>query len=73
MSVKEWPVSERPREKLQTQGAEYLSDAELLAILLGSGSGGQDVVSFARRLLSDFGGVGALLTATPEQLLACNG
>lgn len=73
MSVKEWPVSERPREKLQNQGAEYLSDAELLAILLGSGSQGQDVVAFARHLLNQFNGIGALLTAKPEQLLACSG
>jgi DNA repair protein RadC len=73
MNVKEWPVSERPREKLQNQGAEYLSDAELLAILLGSGSQGQDVVAFARHLLNQFNGIGALLTAKPEQLLACSG
>jgi len=73
MSVKEWPISERPREKLQSQGAAYLSDAELLAILLGSGSQQQDVVSFARYLLSEFGGIGALLTATPEKLLSCKG
>lgn len=73
MSVKDWPASERPREKLQSQGAAYLSDAELLAILLGSGRQGQDVVSFARRLLNEFNGIGALLTASPKQLLACQG
>ena len=32
MRVKEWPVAERPREKLQLQGAQFLSDAELLAV-----------------------------------------
>ena len=37
MSIKDWPISERPREKLLARGAHSLSDAELLAVLLGSG------------------------------------
>ncbi|WP_404401151.1 DNA repair protein RadC [Idiomarina seosinensis] len=73
MKIKEWPTSERPREKLQLQGAGFLTDAELIAILLGSGRRGQDVVSFARQLLTDFDGIGPLLSATPEQLLSCPG
>jgi DNA repair protein RadC len=35
MSIRDWPVSERPREKLLAKGAHYLSDAELLAVLMG--------------------------------------
>lgn len=73
MRVKEWPVAERPREKLQLQGAQFLSDAELLAVLLGSGRQGQDVVTFARKLLHHFNGIGPLLVASREQLLECDG
>jgi len=45
------PLQDRPREKLQQKGAQSLSDQELLAILLGSGTRGQDVMSVAKRLL----------------------
>lgn len=73
MKVTEWPVDERPREKFQALGAGNLTDAELIAILLGSGSKGLDVVSYARQLLSNFGGIGPLLTAPAEQLLQQSG
>jgi DNA repair protein RadC len=39
MSIRDWPMSERPREKLLANGAHSLSDAELLAVLLGTGPG----------------------------------
>ncbi|MGM0481922.1 MAG: RadC family protein [Pseudomonadota bacterium] len=73
MKIKEWPTTERPREKMQSNGASSLTDAELIAILLGSGRPGQDVVSFARQLLNDFDGIGPLLCATPQQLMASPG
>jgi len=60
-SVKEWPEGERPREKLLQKGAEALSDAELLAVLFGHGTRGQDVVSFSRNLLLQFGGLRGIL------------
>lgn len=69
MKMKLWPCAERPREKLQQQGASSLSDAELIAILLGSGQRGVDVVSYARQLLNAFDGIGPLLSAEREQLL----
>jgi len=47
----EIPKSDRPREKLQEKGAEALSDVELLAILLGSGTKGHDVIEVAERIL----------------------
>jgi DNA repair protein RadC len=51
MSIKDWPVNERPREKLLANGAHSLSDAELLAVLLGaSGRRGQHAVAMAREL-----------------------
>jgi DNA repair protein RadC len=60
MNINHWPVEERPREKLLAQGAATLSDAELLAIFLGSGSRGQTAVDLGRRLLADAGGLRAL-------------
>ena len=60
MNISHWPLEERPREKLLAQGAATLSDAELLAIFLGSGSRGQTAVDLGRRLLADAGGLRAL-------------
>ena len=54
-SVREMPVDEQPREKLLTYGAETLSEAELIAILLRTGSKGLNVVDTARVLISHFG------------------
>lgn len=45
------PVHERPREKMQRKGAQALSDVELLAVLLGSGSNGMNVMTLAQRVL----------------------
>ncbi|NLW96815.1 MAG: hypothetical protein GXY30_07965, partial [Xanthomonadaceae bacterium] len=47
MRIRDWPGHERPREKLLARGAGVLSDAELLAIFLGSGLRGQDAVATA--------------------------
>jgi DNA repair protein RadC len=51
LSVREWPESERPREKLARSGASALSTAELLAIILRTGTAREDVVAMAQRLL----------------------
>ena len=53
LTIREWPESERPREKLLARGAHALSDAELLALLLGSGIPGCSAVAMARSLLKD--------------------
>ncbi|MEM7102235.1 MAG: DNA repair protein RadC [Bacteroidota bacterium] len=50
--LSQWAESDRPREKLLSRGQRGLTDAELLAILLGSGSKGESAVSLARRMLS---------------------
>jgi len=63
LTIREWPESERPREKLLERGAPALSDAELLAILLGSGTQGRSAVDLARSLLADFGSLRKLLSA----------
>src|SRR5690554_7639232 len=55
MPITDWPAAERPREKLLSQGAGALSDAELLAIFLRTGVPGCSAVDLARQLLSSFG------------------
>ena len=59
---------ERPREKLLARGAGALSDAEVLALLLGTGQRGTSAVALARRLLADAGGVRGLLDRPPGAL-----
>ena len=54
--IKEIPKSDRPREKLQHKGAEALSDLELMAILLGSGTKSHDVMKVASRILKTLDG-----------------
>jgi DNA repair protein RadC len=63
LTIREWPQGERPREKLLERGTQALSDAELLALLIGSGIPGCSAVAMARSLLKDFGGLRELLTA----------
>jgi DNA repair protein RadC len=53
LTVREWAEDDRPREKMLRKGAQSLSDAELLAILIGSGSRNETVVELARRILHD--------------------
>jgi len=63
MSIKDWPADERPREKLLRQGAATLSDAELLAIFLRTGTRGRSAVDLARELLNRFGSLRSLLAS----------
>jgi DNA repair protein RadC len=63
MPITDWPVAERPREKLLARGAAALTDAELLAIFLRTGVAGRTAVDLARELLGRFGGLRALLRA----------
>lgn len=72
-SIKEWPKSERPRERLLSQGAGALSDAELLAVILRNGVQGKDVTALARELLSQFGGMRGLLSADQGELQKVKG
>jgi len=53
--IAEWAVEDRPRERLERQGRTSLSDAELVAILLGSGTQGQSAVELARSILTKSG------------------
>ena len=67
------PADSRPREKLLARGAEALSDAELLALLLRTGIQGKHVLLLAQELLEGFGGVGGLLHAAPAALARIKG
>jgi DNA repair protein RadC len=56
LTIREWSVEERPREKMAAGGSNLLSNAELLAIILGSGGRNETAVELARRVLTHFGG-----------------
>lgn len=73
MTLLDWPAAERPREKLLHCGAGALSDAELLAIWLGSGCAGLDAVALARRLLGEFGSLRAVLCAPAGRMIGQRG
>jgi DNA repair protein RadC len=60
MAISDWPLAERPRERLLAQGAAVLSDAELLAVFLRTGIRGKSAVELARELLGDIGLAGLL-------------
>ncbi len=61
--ISEWPLTERPREKLLREGSHTLSDAELLAIILRLGTKGASAIDLARAVLSHFGGFRSMADA----------
>lgn len=69
MAISDWPLAERPRERLLAQGAAALSDAELLAVFLRTGVRGKTAVEVARELLQSSGGLVGLFRA-PQELRA---
>ncbi len=73
MAITDWPSEERPREKLLLKGADALSDAELLAIFLRTGIKGVSAVELSRQLLSSFGSLRGLLTASQEKFCSYKG
>lgn len=73
MAITDWPMQERPREKLLAKGAQALADAELLAIFLRTGVRGKTAVDVARELLCHFGGLRRLLDASDCELRAASG
>ncbi len=72
-SIKDWPETERPREKLLSNGAQSLSDAELLAIFLRTGVKGLSALDLARQLLQDFGGKRGILEADQKRFCQQHG
>lgn len=68
LKITDWPVADRPRERLLHDGGANMSDAELLAVLLGQGTRGVSAVELARILLSHFGGMRGTLNAQQSEL-----
>jgi DNA repair protein RadC len=73
LTIKELPVSERPRERLLHAGATALSTAELMAIILRIGVGGQSVLSVSQHLLARFDGLPGLARASATELMSEHG
>ncbi len=67
MTIKHWPESERPRERLLKLGPQVLTEAELLAIFLRTGVPGRTALDLARDALKRFGGLNGLLAATQAE------
>jgi len=66
MSITDWPLTERPREKLLANGSQSLTDAELLAIFLRTGIRGKSAVDLSNDLLEGFSGLRQLLKADQQ-------
>ncbi len=73
IKIPEWPADERPRERLLQYGAEHLSDAELLAILLRTGSSQGTSVDLARYLLGEYNGIRGIDQQPAQVLCQVNG
>jgi DNA repair protein RadC len=71
--INTWPRAERPRERLIERGVQALSDAELLAVVIGSGTAGTNALDLARELLRHFGSLRRLLSAEADALLCRRG
>ena len=71
--IRDLPQGERPRERLKHYGSRYLSNTELIAILLRTGLQGENVLSMASRLLSTFNGLSGLGSSSFAQLCAQKG
>ena len=67
-SISRWPEMDRPREKLLQLGPASLSDAELLAILIRTGSRGKSALDLARELLTVHGGLRAIFNRSPGDI-----
>ena len=73
MTIKNWPKTERPRERLLKYGATALSNAELLAIFLRTGVQGKSAIDLARDLLTYFGGLDKVLESDFKSFTAIKG
>jgi DNA repair protein RadC len=66
MTITNWPLAERPREKLLAQGSQNLSNAELIAIFLRTGVRGKTAVDIARELLNEHGSLKKIFNIIPN-------
>ena len=71
--ITDWAEDDRPREKLMLKGKSALSDAELIAILIGSGSRNESAVDLSKRILVSAGGINSLAKLSVSQLMKFKG
>ncbi|OGT42705.1 MAG: hypothetical protein A3F13_09575 [Gammaproteobacteria bacterium RIFCSPHIGHO2_12_FULL_40_19] len=69
MPIKNWPKEDRPREKLLNKGEQFLTDAELLAIIFKTGMRGKTAVDIAKELLTEYGNLKKILAVSPSTLM----
>jgi DNA repair protein RadC len=73
MTISKWPSADRPREKLLAKGAKTLTDAELVAIFINTGTREQTALDIAKTLLTTFGCLKKLLNAAPHEIRQTRG
>jgi DNA repair protein RadC len=73
LKIKDIPQNERPKEKLLTYGADSLSNSELLAIILRTGTQGENVLQLSSRLLSELEGLDGVLSASFNDITSIKG
>lgn len=73
MAITDWPAHDRPRERLIKGGPQYLSDAELLAIFLRTGTSGKSAVDLGREIMMHFGSLSRLFSAQLKDFSDLNG
>ncbi|WP_432673011.1 RadC family protein [Flavobacterium sp. SM2513] len=71
--IKQWAEDDKPREKLMLKGKQVLSDAELLAILIGSGSRNESAVDLSKRIIASVSNLKALGRLSLKQLMEFKG
>ncbi len=71
--IKEWAVEDRPREKMIEKGSESLTDAELIAILLATGTREMSAIDLARKMIQELGGFSRLARASTQELMTIKG
>ncbi len=72
-TILDWPAKERPRERFYAKGGEALADAELLALLLGTGAEGRTAVDLARELIAEYGSLSGVAARSVKELTRVKG
>jgi len=73
MAITDWPIEQRPRERLLKNGCGGLTDAELLALVLRVGTAGKSAVDLGHEMLEHFGSLNALFAAPLKEFASLNG
>jgi DNA repair protein RadC len=73
ISIKDWPIDQRPRERLLNQGPQQLTDAELLAVFLRTGIAGKNAMTLATELIATFGSLHGIVSASKVEFCQTKG